>query len=80
MGRPRVDDGALAVEERGLVMAKESIRIVIMNDDRNDVSLLRQCPINESTNLGGTIVLSWRRPARWGSMRASRRAREGRTP
>ena len=29
-------------------MAKESIRIVIINDDRNDVSLLRRCLINES--------------------------------
>ncbi len=29
-------------------MAKESIRIVIINDDPNDVSLLRRCLINES--------------------------------
>ena len=29
-------------------MAKESIRIVIINDDSNDVSLLRRCLINES--------------------------------
>jgi hypothetical protein len=48
VGRPRLDDGALAVKERGLVMAKKSIRIVIINDDRNDVSLLRRCLINES--------------------------------
>ena len=29
-------------------MAKESIRIVIINDDPNDVNLLRRCLINES--------------------------------
>ena len=57
-------------------MAKESIRIVIINDDPNDVSLLRRCLINESGQNYSFVVA---KTGEMGIHACQSRAREGRT-